>query len=263
MNDPVVVIGGGLAGLAAAARLAKIGHSVELFEQTDRLGGRWAPRTLSTGTVVDEAPAVLGFPAPWRDLFRKSGRPLEAELARLGYELAPAGPAVVVFADGAELTWPADRAGQLDTLTTAYGRTVAESWRDLVDRLDQVWQTLRPLGWEAELRGRAQLALRSTPPAARAANPGPPGPLVAASPPGSPGAQRRLPAGLHPRADPGLGRGRVVAAAHLRPLAAAAPGPGRRRATWAVHRSWSRHWRLGSSCAGSPCAPGARSRRSA
>ena len=157
MSGPVVVIGGSLAGLAAAARLAKTGHAVELFEQTDRLGGRWAPRTLPTGTVVDDAPAVLGFPAPWRDLFRKSGRPLETELARLGYELAPADPAVVVFADGTELSWPADRSGQLSALTSAYGRTVAASWRDLLDRLDQVWQTLRPLGWEAELRGRTQL----------------------------------------------------------------------------------------------------------
>ena len=171
---------------------------------------------------------MLGFPAPWRDLFRKSGRPLEAELARLGYELAPAGPAVVVFADGTELTWPADRAGQLDTLTTAYGRTVA-------DELARPGGPARPGLADAAAAGLGSRAprpgpvdLRSTPPAARAAHPGPPGPLVAASPPGSPGAQRRLPAGLHPRADPGLGRGRVVAAAHLRPLAAAAPGPGRR-----------------------------------
>ena len=157
MTDRVAVIGGGLSGLAAAARLAKMGHQVELFEMADRLGGRWASTTLATGTVIDDAPAVLGFPAPWRDLFRKSGRPLEAELARLGYALTPADPAVVLFADGTELTWPADRGGQLSTLTTAYGRAVAADWRDLVDRLDQVWQTLRPLGWEAELRDRAQL----------------------------------------------------------------------------------------------------------
>jgi len=157
VSTPVVVIGGSLAGLAAAARLAKLGHRVELFEQTDRLGGRWAPTTLATGTVVDDAPAVLGFPAPWRDLFRKSGRPLEAELARLGYALVPAGPAMVVFADGSELTWPADRSGQFSALTTAYGPTVAAGWQDLLDRLDEVWQTLRPLGWEAELRDRAQL----------------------------------------------------------------------------------------------------------
>ncbi len=156
MADSYVVVGGGLAGMAAAARLAKGGHAVELYEKSDRLGGRWAPYALGSVTV-DDAPAVLGFPAPWRDLFRKSGRPLEAELTRAGYRLEPADPATVVFSDGTELCWPSDRGEQLSALTAAYGRPVAERWRDLVDRLDGVWQALRPLGWEAELRGRRQL----------------------------------------------------------------------------------------------------------
>ena len=47
--DPVVVIGGGLAGLAAAARLAKNGHRVELFERSSSLGGLWAPTELRPG----------------------------------------------------------------------------------------------------------------------------------------------------------------------------------------------------------------------
>ena len=38
MPDPVVVIGGGLAGLAAAARLAKVGHQVELYERSETAG---------------------------------------------------------------------------------------------------------------------------------------------------------------------------------------------------------------------------------
>jgi UDP-galactopyranose mutase len=152
VTAPVVVVGGGLAGMAAAARLAKSGYPVELRERSDRLGGRWAASALPSGPLVDAAPAVLGFPAPWRDLFRKSGRPLEAELARQGYALVPAEPAVVVFADGIELVWPADRGAQYAALTAAYGGAVAQRWRNLVDRLDRVWQTLRPLGWEADRR---------------------------------------------------------------------------------------------------------------
>src|SRR6185436_7579378 len=107
--DPVVVIGSGLAGLAAAARLAKNGHRVELFERSSSLGGLWAPTELRPGVLVDRAPSVLGFPAPWRDLFRKSGRPLEAELTRMGYALAPAEPPTLIFADGAQLSFPSDR----------------------------------------------------------------------------------------------------------------------------------------------------------
>ena len=164
MPDPVVVIGGGLAGLAAAARLAKVGHQVELYERSEVLGGTWAPYQLSSGITVDDAPSIIGFPAPWRDLFRKSGRPLEAELSRIGYALEPAQPPTMIFADGAELTLPTDRGGQYATLADAYDTSVAERWRNLLDRLNQVWQTLRGLGLETELRGRRQLnktAMRS------------------------------------------------------------------------------------------------------
>jgi UDP-galactopyranose mutase len=157
MPDPVIVIGGGLAGLAAAARLAKAGHRVELYEQSDTLGGTWAPYQVGSGLVVDNAPAIIGFPAPWRDLFRKSGRPLEAELARMGYALVPAEPPTMIFADGTELILPTDRGGQYTTLAAAFGKPVAERWQQLLDRLGEVWQTLRGLGVEAELRGRRQL----------------------------------------------------------------------------------------------------------
>jgi phytoene dehydrogenase-like protein len=157
MPDPVVVIGGGLAGLAAAARLAKVGHQVELYERSDRLGGTWAPYRLDSAVTVDDAPSIIGFPAPWRDLFRKSGRPLEAELARMGYALEPAHPATMIFADGTELTLPTYRGGQYAALAIAYGNSVAMRWRDLLDRLDHVWQTLRGLGFEAELRSSRQL----------------------------------------------------------------------------------------------------------
>ena len=152
----MVVVGGGLAGMAAAARLAKLGHPVQLFEATDRLGGTWAVDDLE-GVPVDAAPSVLNFPAPWRDLFRKSGRPLEAELSRLGLALVPAGPARYAFADGTELVLPTERGEQYAALTAAYGEGTAARWRDLLDSLDDVWQAVRPLGLEAELRSATQL----------------------------------------------------------------------------------------------------------
>lgn len=146
--------------MAAAARLAKAGHAVELYEASDRLGGRWAPYPLAGApapVLADSAPNILGFPAPFRDLFRKSGRPFDVELHRQGYALVPAPPARHVFADGAELVLPTDRGEQFLVLRDQYGVAVAERWRDLLDRLDTVWQTVRPLGLEAELTGRSQL----------------------------------------------------------------------------------------------------------
>lgn len=150
----VAVIGGGLPGMAAAARLAKLGHSVELYEAAPVLGGAWAPYDGPDGERVDDAPGALGFPAPWRDLFRKSGRPLEAELARMGYALTAAPPPTVQFADGSRLVLPTDRGEQYETLSGTYGKDTAARWQALLDRLDDVWQALRPLGQEAELPGR-------------------------------------------------------------------------------------------------------------
>ncbi|SEQ61572.1 FAD-dependent oxidoreductase [Microlunatus flavus] len=156
-TDPgplVAVVGGGLAGMAAAARLAKMGHAVRLHEATGRLGGRWAPYALDvpgapgSTVLVDDAPGVLTFPAPWRDLFRKSGRPLEAELARTGHALVPAPPTTYAFADGSTLVLPSDRGAQHTALLAAYGPGAAARWQHLLDGLVDVWQALRPLGLE-------------------------------------------------------------------------------------------------------------------
>ena len=172
-SEPLVaVVGGGLAGLAAAARLAKMGHRVRLHERSAALGGGWAPYALAgTEVLVDDAPGVLGFPAPWRDLFRKSGRPLEAELARSGYALVPAPAATYRFNDGSELVLPSDRGEQHEALLHAYGPGPAARWEHLLDSLGDVWQALRPLGLEEayvpaavtrdvvrRLRGRRRLA---------------------------------------------------------------------------------------------------------
>lgn len=155
---PVIVVGGGSAGMAVAARLAKAGHPVQLHERGSALGGRWRARDEPGVGRVDAAPSVLAFPAPWRDLFRKSGRPLEAELARSGHKLVPVAPVRYRFADGSELALPTERGEQHTALQRAYGSVVAGRWRDLVDALDDVWQALRPLGLEHELRDRRQLS---------------------------------------------------------------------------------------------------------
>ncbi len=143
----IAVVGGSLAGMAAAARLAKAGHQVLLFEAGERLGGRWA----DPGAL----PPAFTFPAPWRDLFRKSGRPFDAELARAGHALVPAPPAVHHFADGGRLTLPADRGEQWTALTEAWGAAAAARWRDLLDDLDERWQLLRRLGLEDEFTDAA------------------------------------------------------------------------------------------------------------
>jgi phytoene dehydrogenase-like protein len=159
MTLPILVVGGGLAGMAAAARLAKQQYQVQLLERRDQLGGAWAPHQVD-GATVDDAPSVIGFPAPWRDLFRKSGRPLEAELARNGRALLPAPPPRYVFADRSSLVLPTDRGTEYAVLAKRYGVAVARRWRDLLDPLERTWQDLRGLGLETELTDR-RLAIRA------------------------------------------------------------------------------------------------------
>lgn len=153
-GQSVVVIGGGLAGMAAAARLAKRGHRVMLLHRTERLGADWRP---DHPDGPGRLPEVLTLPAPWRDLFKKSGRILPAELARAGLDLVPAPPARHLFADGAELDLGGDRGEQFHRMAAAYGEPVAASWRDLVDSLEPVWHLLRQLGLETSLLSGRQL----------------------------------------------------------------------------------------------------------
>ena len=81
----VVVVGGGFGGLASAARLAKNGHEVTLLEAGDRLGGALG-YVEQDGFRWDSGPTTTLLPAVLRDLFRKSGRPLEKELDLVAVE---------------------------------------------------------------------------------------------------------------------------------------------------------------------------------
>src|SRR3954453_8043630 len=115
----IVVIGGGFGGLASAARLAKLGHEVTLVDRTATLGGALSAVT-EDGHTWDAGPTYTLLPAVIRDLFRKSGRPLEREL-----ELVPLD---VIrehrFADGSSVLVPPGRAAQLtafDQLGTGLG----------------------------------------------------------------------------------------------------------------------------------------------
>ena len=56
-----IIIGSGIAGLASAIRMARLGHSVELFEATDRIGGKIAERRLA-GCRFDAGPSLLTLP---------------------------------------------------------------------------------------------------------------------------------------------------------------------------------------------------------
>ncbi len=150
----IAIVGGGLPGLAAAARLARVGHRVVVLERLADLGRSIEVATEPGGTV-------LTLPAAWRDLFRKSGRPLAGVLNGAGLELAPAPPRSHRLADGSVLDLPDDRGAQWATLLDAFGEQTAVAWRNLVDECDEAWLALRPLGLEAEFAGRLRATDRA------------------------------------------------------------------------------------------------------
>lgn len=75
----IVVIGGGIAGIASAGLLARDGHAVTLVEQGPTLGGR-AGTWRSKGFLFDTGPSWMLMREPYEHAFRLLGSSLEAEL---------------------------------------------------------------------------------------------------------------------------------------------------------------------------------------
>lgn len=149
----IVVIGGGLGGIASAARLAKLGHEIVLVERSSGIGGALAP-VEQDGYSWDGGPATTLLPAALRDLFRKSGRPLERELAN---DLEPVDTVREHrFADQTSVSLPGgSRAAQIaafDALDPGLGLR----WAEYVDQYADVWEIVRKnyveVGWDATRR---------------------------------------------------------------------------------------------------------------
>ncbi|MFE4519239.1 phytoene desaturase family protein [Kitasatospora sp. NPDC056783] len=139
----IVVIGAGMSGLAAASRLATLGHRVTVCEASGTYGGM-VGRYERDGFAFDTGPGLLSLPAVYRDLALKTGKePLEQLV-----ELAPVDPeSRHLFPDGTAVTLPnASRGGVSQALDTAFGAGAGARWSEVMNHGRTVWEaTRRPL----------------------------------------------------------------------------------------------------------------------
>jgi UDP-galactopyranose mutase len=131
----VVVVGGGIGGLASALRLAKLGHTVTLVEK-QRLGGALVPVSRD-GFSWDAATYTL-LPAVVRDLFGKTGRPLDRELELVQLDCLREH----WFADGSSVVLAAGRTSQLDAFETL-GPGLGTAWVAQVAAYADDWEVVR------------------------------------------------------------------------------------------------------------------------
>jgi len=156
----VVVVGAGMGGLAAAARLRVKGHDVLVLEQGPRAGGK-LDRYSRDGFVFDSGPSLLTLPAVYRDLFLKTGAPFEECV-----DLQPLDTAFGYrFADGASLDVPGVDPGRIaQAMGAQLGGRAQQDWNDLMVRAGEVWRITRGPFITSPLAGAGTLIKLATDP---------------------------------------------------------------------------------------------------
>jgi phytoene desaturase len=141
----VVVVGAGVGGLAAAARLAATGHQVAVYERSDVVGGklgRYSRRTPAGMFHFDTGPSLLTLPQVFADLVTATGD-------KLDFDPVPLDPIVRhVFPDGSVLDSCADPAAFAGRIGAVFGDCAAADWCRLWRRAQRVWDA----SWRDVLR---------------------------------------------------------------------------------------------------------------
>ena len=148
----VVVVGAGVGGLAAAARLAALGHQVTMCEATGEVGGKLGLLERD-GFRFDTGPSLVTMPQVFTDLFRATGGwPAGLELERLD----PI--ARYRFADGATFDASDDLDVMCGRLDAALGAGAGSDWRAFMQRAERIWSASRKPFVESALTGPVGLA---------------------------------------------------------------------------------------------------------
>ncbi len=130
---PVVVVGAGFGGLAAAVRLRLMGHRVLVLEAGDQVGGR-ARVFRRDGFTFDAGPTVITAPYLFDELFEAAGKD-----RRDYFELVPVDPFYrVLFGEGERFDYVGDEERLLAQIERISPRDV-DGYRRLVVRAQEIF----------------------------------------------------------------------------------------------------------------------------
>ena len=143
----IVVIGAGVGGMTVAARLAKQGHEVAIYEASHRTGGKC--RTEWIGDYAfDTGPSLLTLPAIFKDFFIKTGPRFERVL-----NIHAVDPAFTYnFADGKSVNFVnLDLPKTCSAIDAALGVEAGNAWHSLMQRAEVMWDISRVPFVQSEL----------------------------------------------------------------------------------------------------------------
>ena len=140
MTEPkVIVVGAGMAGLAAAIDLARRGADVTVLERADTPGGKMR-EVVVDGSPIDAGPTVFTMRWIFSDLFEDAGANLDNELTLLPSDIL----ARHAWRQGGRLDLFADIERSADAIGDFAGANAARGYLAFCDRSREIYQTLKP-----------------------------------------------------------------------------------------------------------------------
>lgn len=141
----IAVVGGGIAGMMAALRLARAGCNVTLFEAADQLGGKIRTETFGlngSSVSIDCGPTVFSLKPLFEEMFDAMGLDFDALVETIPEPLLarhvwPSGTGDVVSLD-----LHTDAAQSAEAIGTFSGRQDAAAFRALLDHVGYVFRSV-------------------------------------------------------------------------------------------------------------------------
>ncbi len=151
-RNPVVIVGAGIGGLAAAMTLSSQGRKVLVLDRADKPGGKMREVEVG-GRHIDAGPTVLTLRHVFDRMFAEAG----LDLAKL----VPMRKAEIIarhaWPDGGQLDLFADRARTVDAIGSFLGGSAARGYVEFCQRAKRIYDFLEPTFIEASRPGVTDL----------------------------------------------------------------------------------------------------------